>query len=352
MEPIRVGILGATGAVGQRFIQLLAGHPWFTITALAASERSAGQAYGDACTWRVSADCPEAVRRMPVQPLEPNLDCQIVFSALPADVATDIEVAFAAAGYGVFSNASSHRMDADVPLLIPEVNAHHLEMLPAQQRRRGWDRGYIVTNPNCSTIGLTLALKPLHDAFTVRRVVVTTMQSVSGAGYPGVPSMDMIDNVVPYIGSEEDKLVREPLKLLGELAASGDHVVPAHMRISPSCNRVATRDGHLETVSVEFADRVTPADAVAAFRGFRSLPYELGCPSAVDPTIVVRNEPDRPQTVRDRDTGHGMAATVGRVRACEVFDVKFVVLSHNTIRGAAGCSILNAELMAARGMLS
>ncbi|MBC7234952.1 MAG: aspartate-semialdehyde dehydrogenase [Chloroflexi bacterium] len=351
-RPVRVGILGATGAVGQRFIQLLEANPWFEITAVAASERSVGQRYGDACTWRLSVDCPATVRDLIVQPCEPDLDCELVFSALPSATAREVEERFADAGYGVLSNASAHRMDPDVPLLIPEVNADHLGLIAIQRERRGWDKGFIVTDPNCSTVGAVLALKPLHDAFGLRRAVITTMQALSGAGYPGVPSLDILDNVIPYIAGEEDKLVKEPLKLLGTFSAREGRVIPADIRISPACNRVATRDGHLETISVELERPATVAEAVEALRAFRSLPYELGCPSAVEPTIIVREEVDRPQTRIDRDAGHGMAITVGRIRPCEVLDLKFVVLSHNTIRGAAGGSILNAELMIARGMLS
>lgn len=350
-QPLRAGILGATGAVGQRFVQLLQGNPWFEITALAASDRSVGMPYGQACTWRLPGDCPPALRALTVQPCAPGLDCEIVFSALPSGPAREIEERMAAAGYAVFSNASAHRMDPDVPLLIPEVNPDHLRLVAAQRARRGWKRGFIVTDPNCSTIGMTLALKPLHDAFCVRRVIVTTMQALSGAGYPGVPALDSLDNVIPYIGGEEAKLTTEPLKLLGTLAEGGDAVTPAEIAISPACNRVATRDGHLETVSVEFAREVAPEEAVAALRAFRSVPHRLGCPSAVEPVIVVRDEVDRPQTFLDRDAGRGMAVTVGRLRRCEVFHVKFVVLSHNTIRGAAGGAILNAEIAIAEGMI-
>ena len=351
MRPLRVGILGATGAVGQRFIQLLAGHPWFQITALAASERSEGVPYRQACVWRLPTPCPPDVAEMMVHPCEPGLDCEIVFSALPAGIAREIEERMAAAGYGVFSNASAHRMDADVPLLIPEVNPDHVRLVPQQQRRRGWSKGFIVTDPNCSTIGLTLALKPLYDAFGLRRVIVTTLQALSGAGYPGVPGLDSLDNVIPYIGGEEEKMAQEPQKILGALSADASTVIPAPITISPSCNRVATRDGHLETVSVELERRASLEEVIAAFKGFRSLPHRLGCPSAVEPTIIVREEVDRPQPYLDRDAGRGMAITVGRVRPCQVFDYKFVLLSHNTVRGAAGGAILNAELMLAQGML-
>jgi aspartate-semialdehyde dehydrogenase len=337
--------------VGQRFIQLLEHNPWFEITAVAASGRSSGVRYAEACTWRLSANCPDCVRDLVVQPCEPGLDCEIVFSALPADIAADVEVAFAAAGYGVLSNASSHRMEPDVPLLVPEVNSEHLALIEIQRARRGWGKGFIVTTPNCSTVGLSVPLKPLHIAFGVRRVMVTTMQALSGASYPGVPSLDIIDNVVPYIGGEEDKMSREPLKILGVFSAAESRVLPAEMLISASCNRVATRDGHMEAVSVALDRKATLDEMLAAFREFRSVPYELGCPSAVQQTIVVRAEPDRPQPVLDRDEGAGMTVTVGRVRPCQVFDWKFTVLSHNTVRGAAGGSILNAEIMAARGLI-
>jgi aspartate-semialdehyde dehydrogenase len=352
MKRIRAGVMGATGAVGQRFIQLLAQNPWFEITALAASERSVGQRYSEACTWRLSADCPGVARDIVVQPCAPGLDCDVVFSALPASVAGPVEELMAAAGYGVLSNASSHRMDPDVPLLIPEVNAAHLGLIPFQRARRGWDKGFIVTDPNCSTVGLTVALKPLHDAFRVRRVLVTTMQALSGAGYPGVPSLDILDNVIPYIKNEEDKMVDEPRKLLGAFMPESGAVQMAEMVISPSCNRVATRDGHMESVSVEFETKPSLNEVMEAFRAFRSEPFELGCPSAVQPTIILRSEPDRPQPVLDRMEGNGMAVTVGRIRPCSVLDYKFIVLAHNTIRGAAGGSVVNAEMMAAKGMLS
>ncbi|MHB9032645.1 MAG: aspartate-semialdehyde dehydrogenase [Anaerolineae bacterium] len=351
MRPIKAGILGATGTVGQRFIQLLAANPWFEITALAASDRSAGLLYQRACTWRISADWPAVVREMTVQPCEPELDCDVVFSALPADTAGAIEEKMASYGYAVLSNASSHRMDPDVPLLIPEVNPGHTALINRQRLNRGWDKGFIVTNPNCSSTGLALALKPLHDAFHIRRAIVTTMQALSGAGYPGVPSLDSLDNVVPFIKGEEEKMAVEPRKLLGSYDQKAGEVAFADLRISAACNRVATRDGHLETVSLEFEHKPT-VDAVArALCEFKSEPYRLGCPSAVEPVIIVREESDRPQTVLDRDSGHGMAVTVGRIRPCEVLDIKFVVLSHNTLRGAAGGAVLNAELLAAQGWL-
>jgi len=354
----RVGILGATGAVGQRFVQLLTTNPWFEITAVAASERSVGRRYADACNWRISADIPPAVGDLIVQPCElpgdgeQRLPCDILFSALPSWVAGPVEEAMAAAGYAVFSNASAHRMDPDVPLLIPEVNGEHAGLISVQRARRGWSSGLLVTDPNCSTVGLTLALKPLHDAFGVSQVMVTTMQALSGAGYPGVPALDALDNIIPYIGGEEDKMAREPAKLLGVYDAERGQVTPADIAISAACNRVATRYGHLEVVSVKLETAATAEDLIAAWEGFASEPAALGCPSAVDPTIVVRPEPDRPQTYLDRDTGRGMVVTIGRVRPCSVLDWKFVVLAHNTIRGAAGGSILNAEYLIAKGMLS
>jgi len=352
VKPTRAGILGATGAVGQRFVQLLDRNPWFEITAVAASERSVGVPYRQACRWRLSPDSPEAVRDLIVQPCQPGLDCDIVFSALPSRFAGEIEENLASAGYGVLSNASAHRLDPDVPLLIPEVNSQHLGLVRVQRRNRGWDRGFIVTDPNCSTVGITLALKPLYDAFGIRRLVVTTMQAVSGMGYPGLPSLDILDNVVPYIAGEEEKLAKEPLKLLGTFSEEAGCVFPADFTISPACNRVATREGHLEVVSVEFERKPSRDEVIEALRSFESTPYKLGCPSAVDPTIIVREERDRPQPCIDRDAGGGMAVSVGRVRPCEVLDYKFVVLSHNTIRGAAGGSILNAEMMIAQGIIS
>lgn len=351
MQRIPVGVLGATGAVGQRFIRLLADHPWFEITALAASERSAGQRYADVCIWRLSADCPESVRDIVVQPTTPDLDCRIVFSALPGSIAQEAEEQFAAAGYGVLSNASAHRMDPDVPLLIPEVNADHLGLLETQRKLRGWDRGFIVAEPNCSTVGITIPLKPIYDAFGLRRVVVTTLQALSGAGYPGVPSLDSLDNVIPFIGNEEEKLVEEPPKILGRLNGEAGTIEHAAFPVSPTCTRVPVRDGHMAVLSVELERKASLEELAEALASFQSEPAALGCPSAVDPTIILRSEPNRPQTYLDRDNGRGMAITVGRIRTCEVLDYKLVMLSHNTVRGAAGASILNAELMVAKGMI-
>ncbi len=349
MDKIKAGVLGATGAAGQRFVQLLDGHPWFEISALAASNSSTGKRYADACTWHVSPDMPETAREMQVVPVEPGFEADIVFSALPSRMAGPVEEAFAAAGYAVCSNASSHRMDPDVPLIIPEVNPQHLSLIPHQQRRRGWDTGYIIANPNCSTIHLVLALRPLQDAFGIERVMVTTMQALSGAGYPGIPSLDMVDNVIPYIGGEEEKVETEPLKLLGRF--NGEGIEFADIAISAQTNRVATIDGHLEAVSVELAQQASVEDVIAVLSDFRAEPQELGLPTAPEHPVVVRSEPDRPQPRLDRMTERGMASVVGRVRECPVFDVKFTVLGHNTIRGAAGASILNAELLVAKGYL-
>jgi len=349
MKPIPVAILGATGAVGQRFVQLLDGHPWFRIVALAASDRSVGEVYERACRWLLPTPMPEAVRHMVVQPAEPGLDCKLVFSALPGDAAGQVEERFAAAGYAVCSNASAHRMDPDVPLLIPEVNPDHLGLIETQRRARGWD-GFIVANPNCTTTHLVLALKPLQDAFGLRRVAVVTLQALSGAGYPGVPALDAVDNVLPYIAGEEEKLEQEPLKLLGHL--DGERVVKAEIVISAQCNRVPVQDGHFECVSVELERQAELADLIAALEGFRALPQQLGLPTAPAQPVIVRREPDRPQPRRDRDAGAGMVTTVGRLRPCPLLDYKFALLGHNTVRGAAGGAILNAELLVAQGVIS
>ncbi len=344
---IRVGVLGATGAVGQRFIQLLANHPWFELSVLAGSSRTAGQRFGDACRWYLDEPLPDSVRQMTLQEGRPGLDCEILFSALPNSIAHELEPVLAAAGYAVFSNAGAHRAAPDVPLLIPEVNPEHAGLVEIQRKQRGW-AGFIVTNPNCTATHLTCALKPLYDAFGLRRLFVVSMQAVSGAGYPGVSALDITDNVIPYIGGNEEEKVRsEPLKMLGLYAV--DHIVPANFTISAHCNRVPTRDGHLECVSVEFDRPAAPADIIAAWEGYRGLPQRLGLPTAPAHFITVRPETDRPQPRRDRLAGHGMTTSVGRLRPCELLGHKFVLLGHNTLRGAAGGSVLNAELMIAQG---
>lgn len=349
MEKVKVGILGATGMVGQRFIQLLDGHPWFEVTEVAASERSANRTYAEVMQgkWKVEGDIPPRVADLVVKECTPDLDCRLCFSALDAAVAGAVEEAFAKAGYVVSSNSKNHRMDHDVPLLIPEVNATHLEIIPEQKRRWGSD-GYIITNPNCSAIGLVMALAPLHQAFGVDRVVVTTLQALSGAGYPGVASLDVIDNVVPFIGGEEPKVESEPLKILGSL--QDRRFVPAQITISASCTRVHVLDGHLESVSVGLRKQVSAEELIAAWKGFNPL-AGLGLPSAPNPPIIYRWEDDRPQPRRDRNEGKGMACVVGRLRRCAVLDYKFFVLSHNTIRGAAGAAILNAEYLYKNGLL-
>jgi aspartate-semialdehyde dehydrogenase len=343
-----VAILGATGAVGQRFVQLLAGHPFFTVREVAASGRSAGRRYAEACHWNLPTPLPDRVGDLVVKPLDAPLDSPLVFSALPADVAGEVEERLADAGHAVSTNARNHRMDPDVPLLIPEVNWTHVEAVAAQRARRG-SEGFIVANPNCSTIVLTLALKPLQDAFGLERVMVTTLQALSGAGYPGVPSLDILDNVLPHIGGEEDKMETEPRKILGTWRDGA--FVDASVLVSAACNRVATADGHLECVSVDLGLDASPDEVTAALRAYRSPLRDLGLPGAPDPVVIVRDEPDRPQPRLDRDAGQGMAVTVGRVRPCPILDYKFVVLGHNTVRGAAGGAILNAELLYARGLI-
>ena len=350
-QKINVGVLGATGAVGQRFVQMLQGHPWFELVALCSSSRTAGKSYGEACRWVIGGEIPAHLRDEILQPCVPGPACDIVFSALPAESATEIEQAFAAAGYGVCSNARSHRYDADVPLLIPEVNPEHLALLDIQKRNRGWD-GFITTNPNCSTTHLVSALHPLHQRFGIKRLIVATMQAASGAGYPGVPSMDMIDNVVPYIGGEEEKMEqKEPQKLLGTF--NGTDITYADLAVSAHCNRVPVLDGHLEVVSIEFDDMPSEDAIRAAWRDYQPLAQQLNLPSAPHPALIYMDAPDRPQPRLDRDAGsvRGMATTIGRLRPDPIFDYKFVVLGHNTVRGAAGGSLLNAELLVAQGYI-
>jgi aspartate-semialdehyde dehydrogenase len=349
-QKYRVGILGATGTVGQRFIQLLDGHPQFEVTALAASDRSQGKTYGEACAWRLPGEMPSAVRSLKVEPPAPPLDCELVFSSLPGDIARETEEAFARAGYAVISNSSALRMDEDVPLLIPEVNHEHLALLDTQASTRSLARGgMIVTNPNCSTIMLALALAPLEARFGVEAVVATTLQALSGAGYPGVPSLDITDNVLPYIGGEEEKIETETLKILGRLADG--RVAPAPFKVSAQCHRVAVADGHMAAVRVKLARRASVEELREAFASFTALPQELKLRTAPERPILVRDEADRPQPRLDRDAGRGMSLTVGRILRDNVLDYRFVVLSHNTVRGAAGAAILNAELLAATGRM-
>ena len=348
MKKIKVGVLGATGMVGHRFVQLLADHPWFELTELAASGRSAGRTYAEvvAGRWKLSADIPSRAAKMTVKECVPNLDCQVVFSGLDSDVAGPIEDAFADAGYVVASKAKNHRMEPDVPLLIAEVNPEHLELIKVQKRHRN-RRGFVVTSPNCSTTHMVLALKPLMK-LGLSQVTVSTLQALSGAGYPGVASLDILDNVIPFIGGEEEKMEKEPLKLLGTLGEG--KVENAAVKLSAQCNRVNVNDGHTECISVKLDKKVSLEELIAAFEQFNPL-KGLGLPSAPERPIVVRREPDRPQPKLDRDTERGMASIVGRIRPCPIFDYKFVVLGHNTIKGAAGEAILDVELLKAKGYL-
>lgn len=351
-QKIRVGILGATGAVGQRFVQLLADHPWFEIAVLTASDRSVGKRYVDAAKWLLRGGMPKAVEEMVLVPTEPEAigpDVRLLFSALPGSAAGPVEADLAAAGFAVCSNASAHRMDPDVPLLIPDVNPEHTALIPLQQKARGWS-GFIVTNPNCTTTHLVCALKPLHDAFGLTAVNVVSMQALSGAGYPGVPALDILDNVIPFIGGEEGKLETEPQKLLG--AVAGDAIAPADFVVSAQANRVAVRNGHLEAVSVKLKRPAKIEEVAAAFTGYRGEPQRLGLPSAPDPAIILHTAEDRPQPRLDRLAGNGMATSVGRLRPDPIFDYKFIVLGHNTIRGAAGGALLNAELLVSQGYLA
>jgi aspartate-semialdehyde dehydrogenase len=345
----RVGILGATGVVGQRFIQLLEHHPQFQVAALAASDRSQGKSYAEACTWRLPGEMPDAVKSILVQPPSPPLDCDFVFSSLPGEIAKGAEEDFARAGYPVISNSSSHRMGQDVPLLIPEVNPEHIELIAAQRTNRDFNRGFIVTNPNCSAIAIVIALAPLHQKFGITSCVVTTMQALSGAGYPGVPSLDATDNVIPFIGGEDEKVEIETRKLLGVVSQGA--VIDADMKVSAQCNRVNVTDGHMASVRVKLARSASLDEVSEALATFTAEPQQLKLHTAPAKPIVVREEIDRPQPRLDRDTGNGMSITVGRISEDNVLDYRFVALGHNTIRGAAGAAILNAELLVARGYL-
>jgi aspartate-semialdehyde dehydrogenase len=345
----RAGVLGATGLVGQRLVKLLSDHPWFALTEVAASERSSGKSYAEAVRWHLDGPIPENARNLLVKGLDPSLECDFVFSALDSSVAGAAEEDFARAGYPVVSNSKNHRMDPDVPLLIPEVNAAHLDAIPAQQKNRGYETGFIVTNPNCSTAGLVLALKPLADAFGLEKIFVVTLQAVSGAGYPGVASVDIHANVIPFISGEEEKMESEPQKLLGRW--DGVRFVEAGLGLSAHCNRVPVLDGHLECVSLALKKIASLNEVREALRNFQVTPELAALPTAVARPIVVLDGDDRPQPRRDVHAGEGMAAVVGRVRECPLLDVKLTLLSHNLVRGAAGAALLNAELLATRGFL-
>ncbi|HEX7150104.1 MAG TPA: aspartate-semialdehyde dehydrogenase [Thermoanaerobaculia bacterium] len=347
-ERIPVAVLGATGSVGQRFVQLLEHHPWFRLHEAVASERSAGKPYGDAADWRLESLMPSSAAGLMVKKLGDELESRLLFSGLDSSVAGEAEDDYANRGAVVVSNSRNHRMDADVPLLIPELNAEHLDAVELQQKRRG-SRGYIITNPNCSTVGLAMAIAPLHRKWGVTQLHVTTMQAISGAGYNGVASYAILDNVIPYIGSEEEKIESEPRKILGDW--KNGRFTDAEFRISAQTNRVGTIDGHLMTISLKLAQTPLFEELRPAFESFTGEPQRLGLPSAPKQPIHFAEEKDRPQTRLDRDRENGMAVTVGRVRPCNLLDVRMVALVHNTIRGAAGAALLNAELLEARGML-
>ena len=344
-----MGILGATGVVGQRFIELLAGHPQFEVAALAASDRSQGKSYAEACTWRLPGQMPDAVRDIVVQPPAPPLECDFVFSSLPGEIAKGAEEDFARAGYPVISNSSSHRMAPDVPLLIPEVNPEHIQLIDAQRKNHDYNRGFIVTNPNCSAIAVVIALAPLHERFGIASCIVTTMQALSGAGYPGVPSLDATDNVIPFIGGEDEKVESETRKILGKI--SQGEIIDAGMSVSAQCNRVNVTDGHMASIRVKLARSASLNEVRDALTSFTAEPQKLELHSAPAKPIIVRDEIDRPQPRLDRDAGKGMSVTVGRLMPDNVLDYRFMALGHNTIRGAAGAAILNAELLVARGCL-
>lgn len=346
MQKVPVAVLGATGAVGQRFVELLADHPWFEIVALAASERKVGQQYGDACKWILPGDPPAFIMDMVISSIEPTIPGRIIFSALPASIALEVEPSFAQAGYLVCSNASAFRYEPDVPLIIPEVNADHLTLIRQQRVEREWP-GLIITSPNCTTTGIVMPLKPLDEAFGLKRVFAVTMQAVSGAGYPGIASLDILDNVLPYIKGEEEKIERETRLLLG-FHRNGRRT-EAEIMISAQANRVPVLDGHTVCLSTGFESTPSVEGAVSALANFKRPDQLRELPSAPDYPIAVSFESDRPQPRRDRDAESGMVVTVGRVRECPLLDIRLVSVSHNTLRGAASGSILNAELLVAEG---
>lgn len=343
-----IGILGATGVVGQRFIQMLEHHPWFEVAWLAASDRSEGKTYAEAVRWRLKTPIPANIAAMKVSPATPEGAPKVIFAALDASIAAEMEPRFAQAGCAVVSNSSALRMQTDVPLVIPEVNAAHIKLIDTQAWRKQ-SGGYVVTNPNCSAIGLVLALAPLQQRFVLEAVMAVTMQAVSGAGYPGVASLDILGNVIPYIRNEEEKMEEETQKLLGRV--NGTRVIPAEFAMSAQCNRVAVEDGHTESISIRLKTKAKPEEIIAAWNNFRGEPQELKLPSAPERPVVYLEANDRPQPRFDIDMGAGMTTVVGRLRPCGVLDWKFTVLSHNTIRGAAGAAVLNAELLKAKGYL-
>jgi aspartate-semialdehyde dehydrogenase len=352
MNKIPVGVLGATGTVGQRFVQLLAGHPWFEVVAVTGSERTVGRPYGDAVNWMMPGEVPTRTAELTVQPTSPDLnvpgDPPVVFSALPTTEAKEWEPQFAAAGYAVVTNTSVFRMNPTVPLLIPEINPDHTCLIPTQRAENNWP-GFIVASPNCSTTSAILPLKVLQEAFGVEAAIITTMQAISGAGYPGVSSLDIYDNVVPHIGGEDEKLQSEPTKLLGDVRDG--RMFLAGLAISAQANRVPVVDGHLASVSVRLGRRASAEEAIEALRAWRPPAVSARLPSSPKELLIYRAEADRPQPRRDRDAGDGLAWTVGKVRECPVLDVRYVALTHNTLRGAAGGALLNAELLAVQGFI-
>ena len=343
---IPVGILGATGTVGQRFIQLLEQHPWFEVAWIAASERSFGKTYEEAAKWKMKTPIPKKVASLKLSAADPKGAPKVIFAALDADIAREMEPAFAGAGCAVISNSSAFRMHPQVPLVIPEINADHIKLIDSQSWRKQ-SGGFMVTNSNCSVMGLALALAPLHKAFGIEAIFAVTMQAISGAGYPGVPSMDILGNVVPFIRNEEEKMQEEAGKLLGTLKAH--EVAPADFVISSHCNRVAVEDGHTESISIKLKKRATAEEIIAAWRDFRGMVTDLNLPFAPEVPIFYDERPDRPQPRLDIERGHGMTVSCGRLRPCSLLDWKFTMLSHNTIRGAAGAALLNAELLKAKG---
>ena len=349
MNKIPVGILGATGIVGQRFIQLLEHHPWFEVAWLAASDRSEGRPYAEAARWRLKTAIPSSVAGMIVSPAKPDGAPKVIFAALDSGIAAELEPRFAEAGCAVITNSSALRMAKDVPLVIPEVNPDHMKLIECQAWKRK-NGGFVVTNPNCSAIGLVLALKPLHERFELETVMAVTMQAVSGAGYPGVASLDILGNVIPYISSEEQKMEEETQKLLGTLNGAG--IIPAPFKMSAQCNRVAVEDGHTESISIKLKKKASADQILEAWSSFRSIPQDKKLPTAPEIPVRYVTANDRPQPRFDVDFGHGMTTSVGRLRPCNVLDWKFTVLSHNTIRGAAGAALLNAELLKEQGYLS
>jgi aspartate-semialdehyde dehydrogenase len=341
----RVGILGATGTVGQRFIQFLENHPQFEIACLAASDRSQGKKFVEACNWKLTTPMPDSVKQIIVQAIEPNLECDFVFSSLPSNVAKETEEAFARAGYPVISNSSSFRMEEDIPLLIPEINAEHLDLIETQKQKRGFNKGFIVTNPNCSVITFAPPLAALHRKFGVEAVFVTTLQAISGAGYPGVASLDITDNTIPFISGEEPKVETEAQKILGKFKNGA--IETADFVVSAQCNRVPVIDGHSASVRVKLRESATLEDVREAMTTFPTLDLY----SSPNHFIFVCDEPERPQPRLDRDNGKGMTITIGRLFPDNIFDYRFVALSHNTVRGAAGAAILNAELLIDKNLI-